>query len=209
MYLVNDYVIKPITEEGRGGMCNLSWSLMCNPTGIELDLFVSHAWIEGVFEFEQNLLESWPEDKHAAWICFLANPQNGDINSILGNSPDQSPFADALYCLSDKARVRNADIQRDFEESDPFCRLQNRMAPNRSLNLLKQTKLKQHMDKAGISPDMLLRANQTEPIHQRLWCCYELWLASTLDLSITIAGCLLYTSPSPRDRTRSRMPSSA
>ena len=25
----------------------------------------------------------------------------------------------------------------------------------------------------------------------------------------TISGCLLYTSPSPRDRTRSRMPSSA
>ena len=27
--------------------------------------------------------------------------------------------------------------------------------------------------------------------------------------SIVISGCLLYTSPSPRDRTRSRMPSSA
>ena len=26
---------------------------------------------------------------------------------------------------------------------------------------------------------------------------------------LTIKGCLLYTSPSPRDRTRSRMPSSA
>ena len=26
---------------------------------------------------------------------------------------------------------------------------------------------------------------------------------------INIIGCLLYTSPSPRDRTRSRMPSSA
>ena len=25
----------------------------------------------------------------------------------------------------------------------------------------------------------------------------------------TLCGCLLYTSPSPRDRTRSRMPSSA
>ena len=25
----------------------------------------------------------------------------------------------------------------------------------------------------------------------------------------TVGGCLLYTSPSPRDRTRSRMPSSA
>ena len=28
-------------------------------------------------------------------------------------------------------------------------------------------------------------------------------------LKDVIAGCLLYTSPSPRDRTRSRMPSSA
>ena len=29
------------------------------------------------------------------------------------------------------------------------------------------------------------------------------------DFKITVKGCLLYTSPSPRDRTRSRMPSSA
>ena len=29
------------------------------------------------------------------------------------------------------------------------------------------------------------------------------------DLSRTVKVCLLYTSPSPRDRTRSRMPSSA
>ena len=30
-----------------------------------------------------------------------------------------------------------------------------------------------------------------------------------IDLNIQCEGCLLYTSPSPRDRTRSRMPSSA
>ena len=29
------------------------------------------------------------------------------------------------------------------------------------------------------------------------------------NLAIKESGCLLYTSPSPRDRTRSRMPSSA
>ena len=29
------------------------------------------------------------------------------------------------------------------------------------------------------------------------------------DLEIKVTNCLLYTSPSPRDRTRSRMPSSA
>ena len=34
-------------------------------------------------------------------------------------------------------------------------------------------------------------------------------LESTAKGSRTIYGCLLYTSPSPRDRTRSRMPSSA
>ena len=34
-------------------------------------------------------------------------------------------------------------------------------------------------------------------------------IAGTLDFSPLILICLLYTSPSPRDRTRSRMPSSA
>ena len=29
------------------------------------------------------------------------------------------------------------------------------------------------------------------------------------DYDVLYTGCLLYTSPSPRDRTRSRMPSSA
>ena len=29
------------------------------------------------------------------------------------------------------------------------------------------------------------------------------------DIQVEVTGCLLYTSPSPRDRTRSRMPSSA
>ena len=40
----------------------------------------------------------------------------------------------------------------------------------------------------------------------------KIWAHETPDqirCSITVAGCLLYTSPSPRDRTRSRMPSSA
>ena len=30
-----------------------------------------------------------------------------------------------------------------------------------------------------------------------------------IDVFVELIGCLLYTSPSPRDRTRSRMPSSA
>ena len=42
--------------------------------------------------------------------------------------------------------------------------------------------------------------------------CYDAWLTQQrihwLPEEVPL-GCLLYTSPSPRDRTRSRMPSSA
>ena len=41
-----------------------------------------------------------------------------------------------------------------------------------------------------------------------LWLCYILGATAGL-MAIGISACLLYTSPSPRDRTRSRMPSSA
>ena len=40
----------------------------------------------------------------------------------------------------------------------------------------------------------------------RLESCSALWKFKNRDVYL---GCLLYTSPSPRDRTRSRMPSSA
>ena len=41
------------------------------------------------------------------------------------------------------------------------------------------------------------------------WLMAPILLCSTLAVAIIIESCLLYTSPSPRDRTRSRMPSSA
>ena len=46
-----------------------------------------------------------------------------------------------------------------------------------------------------------------------IWCInpeggFQLWVAFSLYLDCH-GGCLLYTSPSPRDRQKSRMPSSA
>ena len=38
---------------------------------------------------------------------------------------------------------------------------------------------------------------------------FQLYFLGTNELEIHTYSCLLYTSPSPRDRTRSRMPSSA
>jgi len=38
---------------------------------------------------------------------------------------------------------------------------------------------------------------------------YAAWRVEEIEIPLATGTCLLYTSPSPRDRTRSRMPSSA
>ena len=62
---------------------------------MECELFISHAWQEGVFEFLAKVRHSWPRSVQTAWCCMLANPQNLDIASFL-QSPKSSPFAIAL-----------------------------------------------------------------------------------------------------------------
>ena len=44
---------------------------------------------------------------------------------------------------------------------------------------------------------------------QKIIACGRLHFNKTYEAQIRYMACLLYTSPSPRDRTRSRMPSSA
>mgnify|MGYP003375760898 CR=1 FL=1 len=61
----------------------------------------------------------------------------------------------------------------------------------------------------GLSPVQQVRANR---LGLWLFCFSELFLFGALFTSRFVLWgntCLLYTSPSPRDRTRSRMPSSA
>ncbi|CAJ1384578.1 unnamed protein product [Effrenium voratum] len=91
IYAVTEQYIKPVTALAG----KMSWALMMNPEGLEADLFISHAWQEGVFEFISKVLDSWPARAHNAWCCMLANPQHLDIASLL-HSPSHSPFALAL-----------------------------------------------------------------------------------------------------------------
>ena len=57
-----------------------------------------------------------------------------------------------------------------------------------------------------LDPDFLVVKN----IWRRAQVLTEFKSQVTIFTEITVGdGCLLYTSPSPRDRTRSRMPSSA
>ena len=91
IYTVNEQYIKPVTD--RAG--KMSWALMRNRDGLDCDLFISHAWQEGVFEFLAKVRHSWPTGLQHAWCCMLANPQNLNIAAFLA-SPRHSPFAVAL-----------------------------------------------------------------------------------------------------------------
>ena len=91
IYTVTEQYIKPVTRQAG----KMSWALMRNPQGLQCDLFISHAWQEGVFEFLGKVRNSWPRGVKTAWCCMLANPQNLDISSFL-QSPTTSPFAIAL-----------------------------------------------------------------------------------------------------------------
>ncbi|CAE7418780.1 unnamed protein product [Symbiodinium sp. CCMP2592] len=91
VYTVNRQYIMPVTDEAG----KVSWALMRHPEGLDCDVFISHAWQEGVFEFLSKVLHSWPAGSRHVWCCMLANPQNLDISSYL-QSPSRSPFAQAL-----------------------------------------------------------------------------------------------------------------
>lgn len=54
-YTVVEDFIKPATHESKA-----SWALSRHPGGLDCDLFVTHAWVEGVYEFIDKVLDSWP-----------------------------------------------------------------------------------------------------------------------------------------------------
>ncbi|CAB9529185.1 expressed unknown protein (Partial), partial [Seminavis robusta] len=107
IYQINHQIIKPITKgtllerlklrrryagyhwdnlAAKDALPKSSWALMKNPSGVDIDLFVSHAWAEGIYEFANHLLSEWPHECQAAYICFLSNPQNLDKKLYLGRS---------------------------------------------------------------------------------------------------------------------------
>eukprot|EP00933_Yihiella_yeosuensis_P052327 TRINITY_DN5035_c1_g1_i2.p1 TRINITY_DN5035_c1_g1~~TRINITY_DN5035_c1_g1_i2.p1 ORF type:complete len:378 (+),score=40.35 TRINITY_DN5035_c1_g1_i2:27-1136(+) len=103
VYTVNEQFIKPITKAAG----KMSWALMVHPLGLKCDLFVTHAWQEGIFEFIDKVLHSWPRPTFHAWCCMFANPQLLDISSFISN-PSCSPFAIALRSSSHVLVVPNS-----------------------------------------------------------------------------------------------------
>lgn len=91
MYTVNEQLIRPTT---LGAGC--SWALMKHPQGLDCDVFITHAWVEGIYEFIQKVLASWPKGAKHAWCCVFAMPQNAaDLGDLIA-VPENSPFKVAL-----------------------------------------------------------------------------------------------------------------
>jgi len=95
IHTVNQQLIKPITARAGG----MSWALMLHPEGLPCDLFVTHCWREGIYEFIDKVLNSWPGRARHAYCCMLSNPQTSDIANLI-SSPSTSPFARALRASS-------------------------------------------------------------------------------------------------------------
>ncbi|CAJ1345431.1 unnamed protein product [Effrenium voratum] len=105
VYTVTEQFVKPLTAAAG----KMSWALLRNPEGLRCDLFVTHAWAEGVYEFIDKVERSWPRGAKAAYVCFLSNPQNLDISSLL-TSPSASPFALALESASTMLVIPNERV---------------------------------------------------------------------------------------------------
>ncbi|CAE7808106.1 unnamed protein product [Symbiodinium sp. CCMP2592] len=105
VYTVTDQFIKPVTALAGG----MSWALLKNPTGVDCHVFMTHCWAEGIYEFIDRAEYSWPAGAEAAYVCFLSNPQNLDISSLIA-SPSSSPFALALRSASTMLVLPNATV---------------------------------------------------------------------------------------------------
>jgi len=97
VHTVCQQMIKPITDQAG----EMSWALMLHPEGLECELFVTHCWQEGIYEFLDKVIHSWPNKilDGGAYCCMLSNPQSLDIGGLI-DSPRDSPFAHALRASS-------------------------------------------------------------------------------------------------------------
>mmetsp|Transcript_79014 Transcript_79014/g.256192 ORF Transcript_79014/g.256192 Transcript_79014/m.256192 type:complete len:677 (-) Transcript_79014:65-2095(-) len=91
VHTITKQLIVPVTEKAG----NTSWALMLHLDGLECDLFVTHCWLEGIYEFIDKVVNSWPRGAPHAYCCMLSNPQNLDIGHLL-STPRESPFVYAL-----------------------------------------------------------------------------------------------------------------
>lgn len=70
IHTVAQQFIKPVTKAAG----DVSWALLKHPEGLPCDVFITHGWSEGIYEFVDQVENSWPRHATGAYVCFLFLP---------------------------------------------------------------------------------------------------------------------------------------
>ena len=145
------------------------------------DFFVSHFWAESIIDFLKCLLvHSWARGLESKKGCHNGNELEPHPLYLGGRSP--------RYWVC--AHANN----------------QHKLA-SEIVDDLAQTSFARAMQ---IAKGTVSVVDGSAGCFDRIWCVYELNMSLvSAKAGYTYDLCLLYTSPSPRDRQKSRMPSSA
>eukprot|EP00435_Cladocopium_sp_Y103_P061845 s1150_g23.t1 len=108
LYQVNEQYVKPVTLKAGG----MSYALMKHPEGLPCDVFISHAWAEGIFELATLVGQGWPRGHglYNMYLCLLANPQNSVGSWLEGTRLMETSFALALRRSSHVLVIPNKSI---------------------------------------------------------------------------------------------------
>ena len=151
-------------------------------------------------------------------------PDENPFESALESVPLHAPRLDGFSSIPPDAaavaarerelarrEARLAEEERDISAREADARARATNPASRSKNFPSCFPLLRHdLDDFAPSNRPLMRAAHYAWL---LTACAYVWNALVMTAAALVGvnetGCLLYTSPSPRDRTRSRMPSSA
>ena len=80
MHQVTNNLIRPATLH-HDQLPGLSYALLHNfaTGGLRCDLFFSHAWNEGIFEFIDNALAAWADENCGAYIVITEDQTNAPL----------------------------------------------------------------------------------------------------------------------------------
>ena len=133
----------------------------------------------------------------------------GDQGIMFGFATNETPeLMPAPIHYAHAILRRLAEVRKDGAESalgpDAKSQLSVTYRDGKPVGVSSLVLSTQHLDESLSSED--IRAIVAPYFHEVL---PEGWLTDATEWHVNPTGCLLYTSPSPRDRQKSRMPSSA
>ena len=164
--------------------------------------------------------DAWPEEEPETGVVRFVlsdvNPSMGTLEALFDAEPEdgQTGFGEALAQTIGRGIERSTRQSDDrrlavLEERSTIAReLHDSIAQSLSYSRIQMHRLKVFVERGEPQEKVLETVNE---LSEGITTAYRQLreVLTTFRLQISSSGCLLYTSPSPRDGLLSRMPSSA